>query len=105
MDADEREVFDYLHSFGEDWVHAKEVCRRAGGKRRYHEDNYWAIPVLKRLQERQEVEADITGRYRIKPKKEDRRKLSPEAIKALRESGIRVDEDRADFADGDSGAP
>jgi hypothetical protein len=32
MDSDEREIFDCLKTWGADFVNAKEVCRRAGGK-------------------------------------------------------------------------
>src|ERR1700727_1203312 len=39
MDADEREVYDFLGTFGESWVNAKEICRRASTKKRFNEDN------------------------------------------------------------------
>jgi hypothetical protein len=98
MDADEREIFQYLKGYGEEWVNAKEICRRAGGKRRFNEDNNWARPVLQRLRDRQLVEGDELGRYRIRPLKHKGRWISPDIEKLLRESGIEVDAERADAA-------
>ncbi len=49
MDSDEREIIEFLKIWGGDFISAKEICRRAGGKRRYAEDNGWAIPILQRL--------------------------------------------------------
>jgi ribosomal protein L12E/L44/L45/RPP1/RPP2 len=101
MDADEREIFDYLKTFGEEWVNAKEICRRAGGKRRYHEDNNWAKPILHRMKEQHILEGDELGRFRIKPppkKGHKGRWVSPDIQKILNESGVQVDADRADAA-------
>lgn len=98
MDADEREIFEYLKTFGEEWVNAKEICRRAAGKRRYNEDNNWAKPILHRMKERQVLEGDELGRYRIKPAKKGHkgRWISPDIEKILRESGVKVDGERAE---------
>jgi hypothetical protein len=98
MDADEREIFDYLKTFGEEWVNAKEVCRRAGGKKRYNEDNNWAKPILHHMKEQQLIEGDELGRYRIKPLKKGHkgRWVSPDIEKILRESGVKVDAERAE---------
>lgn len=99
MDADEREIHDYLATFGEQWVSAKEVCRRAGGRKRFNEDNHWATPILQRMKDRGVLEGDQLGRYRIKPEKEHKgRWISPEIEKILRESGVQADADRADAA-------
>ena len=94
MDADEREIFEYLKTFGEEWVNAKEVCRRAAGKRRFAEDNNWARPVLQRLKEQNILEADMAGRYRIKPppkKGHKGRWVSPDIEKILKDSGVQAD--------------
>jgi hypothetical protein len=90
MDADEREIVDYLGTYGEQWVNSKEICRRAGGKRRFNEDNHWAIPVLQRLKDRQIVEADMLARYRLKPPPDHDRdhSISPETQKILEEGGM-----------------
>ena len=97
MDADEREIFEYLQTFGEDWVAAKEICRRAGGKKRFNEDNNWARPILQHMKERSILEGDELGRYRIRPKPKHKGKwVSPEIEKILRESGVKVDAERID---------
>src|SRR5580698_8982799 len=104
MDADEREVFDYLSTFGEQWVNAKEICRRASTKKRFNEDNNWAKPILHRMKERHAIEGDELGRYRIKPEKKDHkgRWVSPDIERILRESGVKADLDRADAAKDDT---
>jgi hypothetical protein len=94
MDADEREIFDYLKTYGEEWVNAREICRRAGGKKRFNEDNNWAKPILHRMKERRIVEGDELGRYRIRPEPRKGRKgrwVSPDIQKILKESGVKVD--------------
>ena len=90
MDADEREIVDYLSTFGEQWVNSKEICRRAGGKRRFNDDNHWAIPVLQRLKDNQVLEADMRARYRIKPppKHGHDHAVSPDTQKLLDEGGM-----------------
>jgi len=104
MDADEREIFDYLSTFGEQWVNAKEICRRASTKKRFNEDNNWAKPILHRMKERHAIEGDELGRYRIKPEKKGHkgRWVSPDIERILRESGVKADLDRADAAKDDT---
>ena len=67
MDSDERAIFDFLHTWGATFVGAKEICRRAANKKRFHEDAEWAKPVLLRLTDRGLLESDAAGKYRIKP--------------------------------------
>ena len=99
MDADEREIFEYLKTRGGEFVNAREICRRAGGKHRYAEDNNWAKPVLQRMRERNILECSSLGTYRIKPlpkKGYKERWVSPDIQKILNESGVQVDAERAD---------
>jgi hypothetical protein len=108
MDSDEREIIEYLKTWGEDFISAKEICRRAGGKRRYAEDNSWAMPILQRLKARNLLEGDELGRYRIKPaskKSLKARWISPDIEKILRESGVQVDTARADAATDEPSEP
>ncbi len=85
MDADEREIYEYLKTWGKEFVGAKEICRRAGGKRRYHEEPDWAIPHLGIMAERGLLERDSMGRFRVKPKSKSGagRWVSPEIAKIL----------------------
>lgn len=94
MDADEQMIYDYLLTYGEEWVSAREISRRAGGRKRYAEDNNWARPVLFRLRSARILEADQGGRYRIKPVEGAERKekwVAPDIEKLLAEGGIDAD--------------
>jgi hypothetical protein len=94
MDADEREIYQFLKSWGNEFIAPREICRRAGGRRKFHEDAEWAKPVLLRMLERGILESNSTGHYRIKPvkkKKERERWVSPDIAKILKESGVEVE--------------
>jgi hypothetical protein len=93
MDADERQIYHFLKSFGNEFIGAKEIARRAAGKKRFYEDPEWAKVLLMRMAERGIVEGDTTGRYRVKPvaKNKDKRWVSPEIAKILQENGVEVD--------------
>lgn len=101
MDVDEREIFLFLKSYGQDYVALREICRRAGGRKRYHEDHEWARPILQRMLERNILETNPEGQYRLKPvpkKKKDDRWVSPEIAKILKESGVEVESTGTDIA-------
>lgn len=89
MDADEREICDFLKSFRHEYIGAKEIAKRAGGKWRFREDPNWALPVLTRLVEKKFVETDGYGHFRLsmKEKKEKKQWLSPQLKKLLEQSG------------------
>ena len=94
MDSDERDIFNYLKTWGTDFTNAMEVCRRAGSKKKFHEDPGWAKPILMRVAERGIVESDIQGRYRIKPlsrKKKGDKWVAPDIAKILEENGVESD--------------
>jgi hypothetical protein len=65
MDADQQAISQFLNTWPDQFVSRREICRRAGGKWRYREDEYWAIPVLQRMLEIGLVEADDTGHFRL----------------------------------------
>jgi hypothetical protein len=93
MDSDERDVVNYLQTWGASFVNAKEVARRASTKKRFGEDPDWAKPVLVRLTEKGVLEADLSGRYRMKPEKHDKahRWVSPDINQILKEGGVAPD--------------
>lgn len=93
MDIEEREIFLFLKTYGPTHVAAREICRRAGGRRRYDEDHEWAKPILARMIERGILETNAEGQYRLKPrkKKKDGKWVSPEIAKILKESGLEVE--------------
>src|ERR1039457_737302 len=67
MDTDERDIFQFLKTWGAEFTNAKEVARRAASKKKFYDDPDWAKPILMRMEERGILESDIQGRYRIKP--------------------------------------
>ncbi|MGH7940336.1 MAG: hypothetical protein ACREFR_04625 [Limisphaerales bacterium] len=93
MDIDEREIFLFLKTYGVNFVAAREICRRAGGRRRYDEDHEWAKPILNRMVERGILETNAGGQYRLKPRKrkKEAKWVSPDIAKILKESGLEVD--------------
>ena len=92
MDSEEREIYFYLKGWKHEYISSREICRRAGGKRRFHREPEWAKPVLNRMVERGIVEMDPAGHYRLKPP-EDKRAgkkkhwVSPQIQGILRSSG------------------
>jgi hypothetical protein len=93
MDIDEREIFLFLKSYGDTYVAAREICRRAGGRKRYDKDHDWAKPILQVMVERGILETNPEGQYRVKPVKQKKgeRNLAPEIAKILKEGGIKVE--------------
>jgi hypothetical protein len=91
MDADERAIFQYLKSWGTQFINPREIARRAGPRKRFHEEPDWAKNVLVRMEERGIVEHDIMGRYRLKPMSvEDKKRYwgAPDAAPAPEEGGV-----------------
>jgi hypothetical protein len=89
MQPEEREICTYLRSLPGQWVSARDIARRAGGKSRYRDDPYWAVPILARLLEQKLIETDATHHYRliIKDSKKPKKWLSPQMQKILEKSG------------------
>ncbi len=95
MDADERDICLYLKGWPDQFISAREIARRAGGKWRYREEPNWAIPVLTRLVEQGLIESDSTGHYRlirVKKKEKKKRWVSPQMKEILDQSGKKFDE-------------
>lgn len=90
MDADEREIFQFLKTRAGEFTAAMEICRRAGNKKRFHQDANWAKPILQRMEERSILESDQQGRFRIKPiaRKHKKQWVAPDIAKILEESGV-----------------
>jgi len=107
MDADEREIYHYLKGWKHDYLSSREICRRAGGRKRFQREPEWAKPVLNRMVERGIVEMDPAGHYRLKPREdkkagEKKHWVSPQIQGILRNSGqdfsqVVMSEDDLDF--------
>ena len=94
MDTDERDIFQFLKTWGAEFTNAKEVARRAASKKKFYDDPEWAKPILMRMTERGILECDAQGRYRIKPvsrKKKGNQWVAPDIAKILKESGLEVE--------------
>jgi len=94
MDSEEREIFYFLKTRGEEFVSVKEIARRASGKKKFYDNPEWAKPLLMRMQERGVLESNGVGQYRIKPvakKGKGKRWVAPDIAKILQESGVQVE--------------
>jgi hypothetical protein len=91
VNADEKEVCNYLKSWRGQFVSGREIARRAGGKWRFRDDPNWATPILLRLVEKGVLESDAAGYYRLRPKDEKKQKtqkwVSPQIKAILEKSG------------------
>lgn len=93
MDADQNAICSFLKTWPGQFVSRREICRRAGGKWRYREDENWAVPILQRMVEDRIVESDDGGRFRLMEQSAassgNKRKLwlSPAVRSIFKESG------------------
>jgi hypothetical protein len=94
MDADEQDIYNYLKAWPKQFISSREIGRRAGGKRRFREDPFWANQILLRMVEKGILENDAAGYYRLKPDAkagQSRRWVSPQIKQMLEESGKEFD--------------
>jgi hypothetical protein len=94
MDTDERDIFQFLKTWGADFTNAKEIARRAASKKKFYDDPDWAKPILMRMAERGILESDVQGRYRVKPlpkKKHGKQWVAPDIAQILKDSGVEVE--------------
>ena len=89
MQPEEREICTYLKSMPGQFISARDIARRAGGKWRFRENPQWAEPVLTRLLEKKIIETDSTHHYRLimKVEKKNRKWVSPQMKRLLENSG------------------
>ena len=100
MDPDQKDICTYLKSHAGQFVSAREIARRAGGKWRFRDDPNWATQGLLRLVEQGILESDASGYYRLRAteKKKPRKWISPHIKAILEKSGkdfgdmLKVDE-------------
>ena len=73
------------------FINASEISRRVD-KKRVHKEPHWAKPILMSMAERGILEADIQGRYRIKPVrlKKKGKWVAPDIAKILEENKIPI---------------
>lgn len=90
MDSNERAICLFLKAWPGQWVAAKLISRRVGGRRQYAQNPHWVKPFLGRLVEKKLVEADSAGHYRLKPRsgKTRRQWMSPQMRRRLSGGGV-----------------
>ncbi|HEY9509276.1 MAG TPA: hypothetical protein VIV82_05375 [Verrucomicrobiae bacterium] len=94
MDAEELDICNFLKASPGEFVTGREICRRAGGKWRYRENENWAFPVLSKLVERKVIEPNSSGQFRLimkKKKSEKPRWVAPHIRDILESSGKTFD--------------
>jgi hypothetical protein len=91
MDADEKEICDFLRSWPGQFVSHREICKRAGGKWRYRDDPKWAIPILTGMVGKGILESDASGHFRLLPERKEKRKEVSQEVKDILERGKGVD--------------
>jgi hypothetical protein len=65
LNSDELEILNYLESWNGKLVSLVEICRSAGGRKKYRESPTWACRLMHRLVETNLVEVDERGRFRL----------------------------------------
>ena len=58
------EILEYLKSWKGKYVSMVEVCRCAGGRRKFQEQPHWAKPLMARLVDEKLVQVNDRGHYR-----------------------------------------
>ena len=90
MDYDERSIRYFLRGYPGQFVSARVIARRVGGKRRYLDDPQWAIPILTGMLEKGRLEVDAQGHYRLKKvdpiDRSNRTFVSPQMRRILEQS-------------------
>lgn len=90
MTDDQKSIYDYLKGWPKTFISAREIARKAGGRRRFDQDRGWATPILMEMEAAGMIESDPIGGYRIKPHKDKWKKkkfVSPMYLKVLKTSG------------------
>lgn len=65
MNADEKEIYDFLKERSPEFVSVNEISKRLGVRRRYDADRTWAHPILRRMELDKIVETNAFGEYRV----------------------------------------
>jgi hypothetical protein len=97
MEDTEQEICLYLKTLPDQFISSREICRRAGGKWRFREDEEWALPILKLMVQKGLVEVDPNGHYRAvdlerAAKKKERKKtwVAPQIQNILAKGGVNM---------------
>jgi hypothetical protein len=80
MDLDEQAVIEYLKTQPGVFLTVREISRRAARDRElWQQSPTWARPILIRLANKDRLETNAMGQYRLKPEEEKKKKKTEEA--------------------------
>jgi hypothetical protein len=86
MNAEEKDIYNFLKSYRDVFVSVVEVSRRLGARgRRFQYDRTWARPILMRMQMDGLVESNEFGEFRIRCRPED-----TDFVEALKQADLQV---------------
>ena len=88
MDYDERSIRIFLRGYPGQFVSARVISRRLGGRKRFHDDPLWVVPILNKLVEKDVIETDAQGHFRLKrraPSDKSRRTWVSPTVKRILE--------------------
>ena len=66
---EENIILAFLKTNPESFYGATEICRKAGNKKLMAKNPRWALPYLVTLTDKDLLEADPNGHFRIKPER------------------------------------
>ncbi len=66
MTYEEANIVEFLKGFPEDFVHRKEIARKAMGRQAFEENPHWADAALTALLDQEVLEQNTSGHYRMK---------------------------------------
>ena len=65
LSSDELEILEFLKSWNGEFISMLEICRRAGGRRKFKESPNWAIGLMGRLVDANLIQVNERGHYRF----------------------------------------
>lgn len=66
MNADEKEIYQFLRQFKDVFVSVVEVSRRVGNRKMFNLDRIWAKPLLLRMETEGVLESNEYGEFRLR---------------------------------------
>jgi hypothetical protein len=66
MNAEEKEIYDYLLARAGVYVTVNEISKYLGRGRQFELDRNWARPILRRMEMEGHLEANPLGEYRVR---------------------------------------
>jgi hypothetical protein len=92
MNYEACQIRSFLEAHPEQFVSARVIARRVGGRERFQEDPQWANPILTGMVESGCLESNAQGGYRLRKVEHTgdttRMFLSPDVRRILEQSGM-----------------